>query len=364
MTGGRGSRVRRSRYGTTPAGDAVDIYTLTTASGMELGVISYGGIIVSIRVPDRHGALGNVTLGYTSLEGYLRDSFFTGALIGRYANRIAHGLFTIDGQDVAVATNDGEHHLHGGALGFHRRVWGVAPAADADNGALVLTLTSPAGDAGFPGRLDVRVTYTLTDRHELVVDYHAITDRPTPVNLTHHAYFNLAGEAARDILGHELTLAASAYTPVDDGLIPTGEIRPVRGTPFDFTQPRRIGERIADSDAQVLRCGGYDHNFVLDAATSPDDPWAARLHDPTSGRVLEIRTTEPGLQIYSGNHLDGGDARQGDPRFRPHGGIALEPQHFPNSPNEPSFPSTILRPGSVYTSRTMYSFHTGAPSGS
>ena len=360
MTDALRPRVVGSPFGTTPDGDAVDMYRLTNASEMEVRVISYGGIIVSITAPDRRGTFADVTLGYSSLDDYVGDTSFVGALIGRYANRIAHGCFALDGELVALERNDGDHHLHGGDRGFHRRVWNVAPVDDPEAAGIVLRLTSPAGDEGYPGRLDVRVTYVLTDENDFIIDYHAVTDAPTPVNLTQHAYFNLAGHDAGDVLGHDLLLAASSFTPVGPGSIPTGEIRPVAGTPFDFTTPRRFGAQINVSEDQLLRCGGYDHNFVLDSSTGTAPARAARLIDPVSGRVLEIWTTEPGLQVYSANYMRADAAGKRGARYGARCAVALEPQHFPDSPNKPAFPSTILRADGAYVSRTVYSFRTDA----
>lgn len=355
-----GRRVRREPFGTTPRGEPVDAFVLTNARGVEVRFIAYGGVIVSIRVPDRDGALADVTLGHDALDDYLADDRYFGALIGRYANRIAGGRFTLDGVTHALATNDGANHLHGGPGGFHDVLWIVEPFARDDATGATLRYTSPDGEEGYPGTLDVRVTYTLTDAGELAVDYRAAADAPTPVNLTHHAYFNLAGHDAGSVLDHELTIHASRFTPVDATQIPTGELRAVGGTPFDFTAPRAVGARIGDDDAQLRHGDGYDHNFVLDhpAAAHGAPTLAARLREPCSGRVLEVYTTEPGLQLYSGNVLQGRPAGKGGHVYGRHAGLALETQHFPDSPNQPRFPSTILRPGTTYASRTVYRFST------
>jgi aldose 1-epimerase len=348
--------VLRESFAVTPDGHAVDAFTLTNARGMQVRFTAYGGTVLSIVVPDRDGRLADVTLGHDTLEGYEADDRYFGALIGRYANRIAHGRFTLDGVEHVLSTNEGAHQLHGGRRGFDRVVWEVAPfSGDAGAGA-ELRYTSADGEEGYPGTVHARVTYTLSDDDALRVDYHAVTDRATPVNLTHHAYFNLAGHAAGSILAHELTIPASHVTPVDAGLIPTGERRAVRGTPFDFTAATPIGARIAADDAQLALAGGYDHNFVLDRAPGDGPTLAARLRDPASGRTLEILTTEPGIQFYSGNRVDRGIVAKDGHAYRRHGGLALEPQHFPDSPNQPAFPSTILRPGEEYTSRTVYRF--------
>ncbi len=346
--------LRVDPFGVGPDGRPVEMHTLVNSSGSEVCFLSLGGIIVSVKVPDRDGVHADVTPGYDTLDDYVADGDYFGALIGRYANRIAGGRFEVDGVAYDVAPNDGPNLLHGGAHGFHRALWTVTPfARDSSVGAL-LTYTSQAGEGGFPGTLDVRVTYTLTDANELSFDYSATTDAATPINLTQHLYFNLAGHAAGDILEHELTLFASSYLPVNDQLIPTGELRPVDGTPFDFRQPRTIGAEMGSSDA-LLPIDGYDHSFVLDDGVA-GSRLVARLYEPGSGRQLEIETTEPGLQLYSGDQLGRSTrGKNGQPYVR-HGALALETQHFPNSPNEPSFPSTILRPGGEYSSRTVYRF--------
>jgi aldose 1-epimerase len=348
--------MRREPFGTTPEGAAVDRYTLTSASGVTITVLSYGGVIQSVLAPDRAGALADVSLGYDTLDGYLRDKSYLGALIGRYANRIRAGRFSLDGREYTLATNAGGNHLHGGIRGFNKAVWTAEPFADGDDIGLRLGHVSPAGDEGYPGTLTARVTYALTPAGALRIDFFATTDAPTPVNLTQHSYFNLAGTGVGDILDHELEVAASRFTPVDAQLIPTGELRPVQGTPFDFTTPEKVGARIDDDDEQLRRAGGYDHNFVIDHGAESDLVLAARLTDPLSGRGLDIHTTEPGMQCYSGNFLDGTVAGKGGVPLTYRSGLALETQHFPNSPNEPSFPSTILRPGQEHRSRTVYHF--------
>lgn len=349
--------IERGSFGITESGEPVELFTLTNGCGMEVRLITYGGIVVSVKVPDRWGELADVTLGYDSLEGYLVDRMSVGALIGRCANRIANGRFTLDGTEYQLSTNIGEDHLHGGVRGFNKVLWSAEPLEAADAAGVALRYVSPAGEEGYPGTLDVRVACTLTRGNELVFDYRATTDRATPVNLTQHSYFNLGGEGVRDILDHELTINARYFTPMSSRLIPTGEIRAVAGTPFDFTTPHAIGERI-DADDEQLRYGlGYDHNFVLDREGEGDEAaFAARLHEPLSGRTLEIYTTEPGIQLYSGNELGGNTPGAEGPRFRPRGAVALETQHFPDAPNEPHFPSTILRPGEEYRSRTVYRF--------
>jgi aldose 1-epimerase len=339
-----------------PGGERAELFTLTNARGIEVRFTTYGGIIVSVRVPGRTGELDDVTLGFDSLEGYLGDHPYFGALIGRYANRIAGGRVELNGRAYTLATNEGPNHLHGGRRGFDKIIWDAQPFQDDTGVGARLTHTSPAGDEGYPGTLTTRVTYTLTDRDELAFDYHATTDEPTPINLTQHSYFNLAGAGASDIVGHELMLSASHFTPIDAALIPTGELRNVAGTPFDFRTPAVIGSRIDQEDEQLCRAGGFDHNFVLDRRQGEPISLAARLYHPPSGRVLEVHTTEPGVQLYTGNALDGSVVGKEGRRYGRRGGLSLETQHFPDSPNQPDFPCTILRPGEQYTSRTIYKF--------
>ena len=347
----------REHFGVTPDGRTVDAFTLTNARGAEVRFMTYGGVILSVLVPDRDGVLDDVTLGYDTLDGYLADTRFFGALVGRYANRIAGARFALDGREYRLATNDGPNHLHGGPRGFHTAVWSAEPFAGDGGVGATLRHTSPDGDEGYPGRLEARVTYTLTDEDDLEIDYHATADAPTHVNLTQHAYFNLAGHDAGDVHGHELAIAASRFTPVDPTLIPTGELRDVRGTPFDFTAPAPIGARIDADDEQLRRGQGYDHNWVIDREPGSDSLLlAARLRAPGSGRVMEVWTTEPGVQFYAGNVLPGGPLGKGGVDYVRRGGLALETQHFPDSPNRPAFPSTVLRPGDVYRSRTVYRF--------
>jgi aldose 1-epimerase len=347
------AQLRRERFGTTPAGEAIELLTLTNAHGMELRVMTYGGIIVTLKVPDRNGTLGDVVLGYDGLAGYLEKSPYFGAIVGRYANRIAKGRFSVGGAEFRLATNNGPNHLHGGIRGFDKVAWSAEPFQDARGVGVTLRHTSPDGDEGYPGTLQVKVTYTLTDRNEVIVDYEATTDRATPVNLSQHSYFNLRGSG--DILGHELMIAADRYTPVDRALIPTGATLPVAGTPFDFRTPHRIGARIGDANEQLRYGGGYDHNFVI-VRRDTGLALAARVTDSASGRTLEIRTTEPGIQFYSGNFLDGSITGKRGTVYRHRSGLCLETQHFPDSPNQSGFPSTILEPGKVYRSRTVWTF--------
>ena len=349
-------------FGETAGGEQVDVYTLRNANGVTVRAINYGGIILSLEVPDREGRFEDVVLGYESVAEYEADSPYFGAIIGRYGNRIAGGEFELDGETYPLAVNNGPNHLHGGIRGFDKVVWDARQVEVDDGVGIVFTYTSEDGEEGYPGTLSAEVTYTLTDDGELVFDYVATTDEATPINLTQHSYFNLAGfGGAGDILGHELMLNADRFTPVDGTLIPTGEIRPVAGTPFDFTTPREIGERINDEEnAQIAHGGGYDHNFVLnrEGADADEPVLAARVHEPSSGRVMEVYTTEPGVQFYTGNFLDGSLTGKGGVVYAHRSGFCLETQHFPNSPNEPSFPSTILRPGETYRTQTTYRFTT------
>jgi aldose 1-epimerase len=344
----------RAPFGRLPDGTAVESFTLRNARGLEVRAITYGAIIVSLRVPDREGRFGDVVLGHDDLAGYLRRPAYFGAVVGRYGNRIAKGRFTLEGKTYALSTNNGPNHLHGGVKGFDKVVWKGDLVSTADGASVIFRYTSPDGEEGYPGTLQARVTYTLNDRDELTFDYAATTDKPTPVNLTQHSYFNLAG-AGNDVLGHELTIEADRFTPVDATLIPTGQLAPVSGTPFDFRKPTAIGARIGQDDEQLRRGSGYDHNFVLNRA-GEGLLHVARLAFPGSGRTMDIRTTEPGLQFYSGNFLDGTITGKGGVVYRHRSGLCLETQAFPDSPNQPSFPSTILRPGEEYRSKTVLTF--------
>ena len=356
-------RVEQEAFGVTPEGDSVDVYTVTNANGSSMRVTNYGGIILSLRVPDRDGTVEDVVLGFDSLEAYTREGYrqanpYFGALIGRYGNRIDEGEFSIDGQTYTLETNNGPNHLHGGMEGFDQVVWGAEPFQRGDSTGVVLTHTSPDGHGGYPGRLDVEVTYTLTDDNALAIDYQATTTEATPVNLTQHSYFNLGGEGDGDVLDHRLMIAANEFTPVDSTLIPTGQFRDVAGTPFDFREFTAIGGRIDADNRQLNIGGGYDHNFVLRRQDSDSLHVAARAYDPDSGRLMTVRTTEPGLQFYSGNFLDGTFTGKSGTPYQQHAGFALETQHFPDSPNQPDFPSTLLQPDETYTSRTVYGFST------
>jgi aldose 1-epimerase len=343
--------VTRAAFGKMTDGSPVEMFTLRNANAVEVRAINYGAIITSIRVPDRQGRFADVVLGFDTVDPYLKTHPYFGAVVGRYGNRIAKGQFTIDGQTYKLATNNGANHLHGGIRGFDKSLWSASPMAGAVG--VVFTRTSPDGEEGYPGTLAVRIAYSLGDRNDLTVEYQATTDKPTPVNLTQHSYFNLAGGG--DILGHELMLNADRFTPVDSTLIPTGELASVEGTPFDFRKPTPIGARIGAANEQLKNGGGYDHNWVLNRKDGALQ-LAARLVDPASGRMLEIATTEPGLQFYSGNFLDGTITGKGGQVYKHRTGLALETQHFPDSPNKPNFPTTILRPDRKYSSRTVYTF--------
>jgi aldose 1-epimerase len=347
--------VSKAAFGKMPDGRTVEVFTLTNPRGLEVRAIGLGAIIVSLRAPDRAGKLDDVVLGFDSLDGYLGDHPYFGAVVGRYGNRIAKGLFTLDGQAYRLATNHGPNHLHGGVKGFGRLLWSGESFQKGDDVGVVFTLESPDGDEGYPGTLKTRVTYTLTPRDELLVDYLATSDKPTHVNLTQHSYFNLGGPSAANILDHELTIDADRFTPVDASLIPIGVLAPVGGTPFDFRKATAIGARI-DADHEQIRIGrGYDHNYVLNRKGSGPSR-AARLTHPGSGRVLEVSTTEPGLQFYSGNFLDGTLKGKAGRPYPHRAGLCLETQHYPDSPNRPEFPSTVLRPGQEYRSRTIFAF--------
>ncbi|MFL5539190.1 MAG: aldose epimerase family protein [Longimicrobiaceae bacterium] len=327
-------------------------YVLDAGTGITVAVLDYGAIVQSIRVPDRNGRIADVVLGYDTVAGYERDPFYLGAVVGRCAGRIGGAAFTLGGTRYELSANDPPNHLHGGFRGFGKTTWRGEPFEDASGVGVVMEHTSPDGDEGYPGTLDVRVVYTLSRGNVLSVEYHAVTDRPTPVNLTQHSCFNLAGEGSGDVLDHELTIHARSFTPLNERLLPTGEIAPVEGTPLDFRAPHRIGERIGADDGQLRIAGGYDHNFVIDGEPGALRP-AARLADPASGRVLEVLTTQPGMQLYTGNFLDGTAGKHGH-RYGPRAGLCLETQHFPDSPNQPGFPSIILRPGEEYRSRTEF----------
>jgi aldose 1-epimerase len=344
--------ITHAEFGTMPDGTAIRIYTLTNKNGLSARIANYGGVLVSLNTPDRKGAMADIVLGFDSLSDYVATPRFFGALIGRYGNRIGGARFTLDGKEYQLDKNNGANSLHGGARGFDKQVWTAAPLPD---GGLKLTYLSKDGEGGYPGNLNTTVTYHLTDANELRIDYSATTDKATVVNLTNHSYWNLSGAGSGDVLQHELMLNADRFTPVDAGLIPTGELREVSGTPFDFRKATAIGARIGQDDEQLKFGRGYDHNWVLNRKGSGLSP-AARVTDPASGRVLEVLTTEPGIQFYSGNSLSAAIKGKGGKVYDRRSGFCLETQHFPDSPNKPGFPSTELKPGEQYRSTTIYRF--------
>jgi aldose 1-epimerase len=341
--------VQKSSFGKTPEGKEVDLYTLTNANGLKASVMTYGGILVSLEVPDRNGKLEDIVLGYDSLGAYVEKNPYFGAIVGRYANRIAKGRFSLRDVQYRLANNDGENHLHGGNKGFDKVLWNAESIKLDSAVGVKLSYLSKDGEEGYPGNLSCNVEYLLTNRNEFTVNYHATTDKPTVVNLTHHSYFNLAGQGDGDILGHELMVNAEKFTPVGKGLIPTGELKSVKGTPMDFMTATTIGARIESVE------GGYDHNYVL-TGEGGSLKLAARVYEPSSGRVMEIFTTEPGIQFYSGNFLGGGMRGKSGRFYQKHGGFCLETQHFPDSPNKPNFPSVVLNPGEQYAHLTIHKF--------
>ena len=349
------TKVTKESFGKTPDGQDADIYTLTNGGGAEVKITNYGGIVTSLKVPDRNGKPDDIVLGFDNLAAYLKGHPYFGAIIGRYGNRIAKGRFTLHGVEYKLAVNNGENHLHGGIKGFDKVVWNAKPRTVANGAALELTYLSKDGEEGYPGNLSVKVVYTLTNANELKIDYSATTDKDTVVNLTHHSYFNLAGQGNGDILNHRLFVNAARFTPTDAGSIPTGELRSVRGTPFDFTRATTIGARI-NQDYEQLRLGkGYDHNFVLNGKIGTLRR-VARVSESTSGRVMEVWTTEPGMQLYTGNFLDGTLTGKNGKVYQQRYGFCLETQHYPDSPNKPNFPTTVLRKGGRYHTITIYKF--------
>jgi aldose 1-epimerase len=335
-------------------GRVAHLYTLINDHGAEVDITNYGGIVVALRVLNREGEMGDVVLGYDTLEEYVDDKCYFGCVVGRYANRISNGRFVLNGREYALARNDGENHLHGGEKGFNKVPWDAEEVERSDGVGLVLSYTSRDGEEGYPGNLSVRLVYLLNNDDELRIDYTATTDRDTVVNLSHHSYFNLAGNGAGDILGHSLKIDAEMFTPIREGLIPTGELRRVAGTPLDFMAPTEIGSRIGSDHEQLGFGGGYDHNYVLNNRDG-SLALAARVYEPSTGRVMEAHTTEPGIQFYSGNFLENVRGKN-DRVYGRRGGLCLEAQHFPDSPNKPGFPSTALSPGETYSQTTVYRF--------
>jgi aldose 1-epimerase len=355
MTAEAKPTIAKASFGNTADGKAIDIYTLTNSHGVEAKIITYGGTVVSLKVPDKSGKLGDIVLGFDSIGDYEKGTAYFGALIGRYGNRISKGKFTLDGKEYTLAVNNGVNHLHGGIKGFDKVVWSARPFVDAAGANLELSYFSRDGEEGYPGNLNVKVVYTLSENTELKIVYSATTDKATVVNLTHHSYFNLAGAGSGSILGTQLMINAERFTPTDNGSIPTGELRSVKGTPFDFTKATVIGARI-DQDNEQLKFGnGYDHNWILNKKGN-ELSLAATAYDATSGRFMEVLTTEPGVQFYSGNFLDGSIKGKNGQDYPRRSGFCLETQHFPDSPNEPNFPSTVLRPGQKYSQTTVYKF--------
>ncbi len=342
-------------FGTTPDGVKVEVFTLRNVTGMEAKISNYGGIVVSIKVPDRNGKMGDVVLGYDRLSGYLQETPYFGCLVGRYGNRIARGKFSLDGATYNLVTNNYPNALHGGTKGFDKVVWTPKAYMAKDGPTLELTYVSKDGEEGYPGNLSVKAVYTLTRDNGLHLEYTATTDKATVLNLTQHSYFNLAGRG--DILGHLVELPADRFTPVDSTLIPTGELKPVAGTPFDFMKPTAIGARIGQDDEQLKFGGGYDHNWVFNKKTGHLS-LLARVTEPTSGRVLEVLSTEPGLQFYTGNFLDGKITGKRGWNYKFRNAFCMEPQHFPDSPNHPAFPTVVLRPGQTYRNTIIYRFST------
>jgi aldose 1-epimerase len=348
--------ITKESFGKTADGQGVDIYTLTNRNGMKARITNYGGIVVSLTAPDRDGKYADVVLGYNDLDSYLKPPYpYFGALIGRYGNRIAKGRFTLNGVEYKLAVNNGENHLHGGIKGFDKVVWTASEVRISAGPALALTYLSKDGDEGYPGNLRVRVLYTLTNRNELKIEYHATTDKDTVLNLTHHSYFNLAGEGNGDILDHRLVLKADRFLPTDAGAIPTGELRNVTGTPFDFLNATAIGSRINQDDEQIKIGNGYDHTWVINGLMGKLRQ-AATVYESTTGRVLEVWTTEPGVQFYTGNYLDGTAIGKSGKPYQRRTGFCLETQHYPDSPNHPKFPTTTLKKGQTFSSITVYKF--------
>ncbi|HKX83162.1 MAG TPA: aldose epimerase family protein [Pyrinomonadaceae bacterium] len=355
MTVAAKPKITKAVFGQTGSGKVVEVYTLTNSGGAEVRVITYGGTVVSLKVPDKNGKLDDIVLGYDSVGDYEKHTSYMGALIGRYANRIAKGKFALNGKSYSLAVNNGENHLHGGEKGFDKVIWTARPYVDLSGANLELKYLSRDGEEGYPGNLAVKVVYTLTEKNELKIVYSATTDKDTIINLTHHSYFNLAGAGNASILDHQLTLNADRFTPADSGSIPTGEVRSVKGTPFHFSTPTTTGARIDQQDEQLKFGNGYDHNWVLNKSGN-ELTLAAAVYEHISGRVMEVWTTEPGIQFYTGNFLDGVVKGKSGQQYPRRSGFCLEAQHFPDSPNKPRFPTTTLQKGEKYSQTTIYKF--------
>ncbi len=347
------SKLSRSVFGVLPSGEEISLFTFRNASRMETSVINYGGRVVTLKVPDRAGQIEDVVLGFDDLDGYVRKNPYFGALIGRYANRISNATFSLAGKSFTLARNDGSNSLHGGTKGFDKVVWSARELSGGENPVLELTYLSADGEDGYPGNLEVRVTYELTEANELRLEYHAKTDQKTVLNLTNHSYFDLSGQGKGNVLGHVVTVNADRFTPIDQNLAPTGEVRSVEGTPFDFRRPTRAGERIDEKNEQLKLAIGYDHNFFLNRGEEGLS-FAARAVEPQSGRILEVYTTQPGIQFYTGNHLDGSVKGKGGVVYGFRSGFCFETQHFPDSPNHPNFPTTELDPGEEFRATTLF----------
>lgn len=357
LSNAQASRISMQPFGKTPDGHEVSLYTLSNKAGMQVSITNYGGIITSIKVPDRNKHFDDIVLGFDNLDGYTSKNPYFGATIGRYANRIANGTFTLDGKTYHIPTNEGTNALHGGTVGFNKRVWTPKEVSTSAGPALELHYLSPDGEMGFPGDLSVTVRFSLNDKNELRLEYMATTDKPTVLNLTNHSYFNLSGQGNGTILHDKVMLAADNFTPVDKDLIPTGQIKSVAGTPFDFLKPMVIGSRINEDNEQLKLAKGYDQNWVLNNK-GESIALAAKVEDPHSGRVLEVLTNQPGIQFYTGNQLDGSIHGKGGNAYPRNGALCLETQHFPDSPNHPNFPSTVLRPGQKFDRTTIFRFST------
>ena len=352
---GAEAKLKKESFGKLPDGTSVDVFTLTNKNGVEAKITNYGATLTSIKAPDRTGKMDDVVLGYDSIDGYLAKNPHLGAIAGRYANRIANGEFKLDGKTYTLAKNNGPNHLHGGPNGFYKQIWTASDASGKDGQAVSFKYLSKDGEENYPGNLTAIVTYTLTDKNELKIDYQATTDKDTVLNLTNHAYFNLAGAGSGDVLGHELKINSKETTVVDKTLIPTGKMAPVAGTPFDFSKLTAIGARINDKNEQLEIGQGYDHNFVL-ATGGSLTAQAVEVYEPSTGRVMEVFTDQPGVQLYTANHLDGSIVGKAGKTYNKRGGFCLETQHYPDSPNKPNFPTTVLKPGEKFHSTTIFKF--------